>query len=146
MFQIGSPDPIFIVPVIIVKRWYHITMASLECHFISHHRQLDFLFQHIAQVHNADISMFRYRWLFCEEKPLVPDGFPSQRASNTGGASMSWHLILPQHFTLPHDDVIKWIHSPRYWPFVREIQRSPWLPLTKAGDAELWCFLWSAPD
>ena len=24
-----------------------------------------------------------------------------------------------------HDDVIKWTHFPRYWPFVRGIQRSP---------------------
>ena len=24
-----------------------------------------------------------------------------------------------------HDDVIKWKHFPRYWPFVRGIQRSP---------------------
>ena len=24
-----------------------------------------------------------------------------------------------------HDDVIKWKHFPRYWPFVREIHRSP---------------------
>ena len=24
-----------------------------------------------------------------------------------------------------HDDVIKWEHFPRYWPFVREIHRSP---------------------
>ena len=21
-----------------------------------------------------------------------------------------------------------------------------WIPLTKASDAELWCFLWSAPE
>ena len=27
--------------------------------------------------------------------------------------------------TKPHDDVIKWKHFPRYWPFVREIHRSP---------------------
>ena len=26
---------------------------------------------------------------------------------------------------LCHDDVIKWKHFPRYWPFVREIHRSP---------------------
>ena len=26
---------------------------------------------------------------------------------------------------LGHDDVIKWKHFPRYWPFVRGIQRSP---------------------
>ena len=27
--------------------------------------------------------------------------------------------------SLPHDDVIKWKHFPRNWPFVREIHRSP---------------------
>ena len=27
--------------------------------------------------------------------------------------------------TASHDDVIKWKHFPRYWPFVREIHRSP---------------------
>ena len=26
---------------------------------------------------------------------------------------------------LDHDDVIKWKHFPRYWPFVRRIHRSP---------------------
>ena len=43
-----------------------------------------------------------------------------------------------------HDDVIKWKHFPRYWPIVRGIHRSRWIPRTKASDAELWCFLWSA--
>ena len=28
-------------------------------------------------------------------------------------------------FLLSHDDVIKWKHFPRYWPFVRGIDRSP---------------------
>ena len=49
-------------------------------------------------------------------------------------------------FALCHDDVIKWKHSPRYWPFVRGIHRPRWIPLIKASDAELWCFLWSAPE
>ena len=42
-----------------------------------------------------------------------------------------------------HNDVIKWKHFPRYWPFVRGIQR--WLVNSphKANDAELWCFLGS---
>ena len=39
-----------------------------------------------------------------------------------------------------HDDVIKWKHFPRFWPFVRGIHRSRWIPHTKASDAELWCF------
>ena len=45
-----------------------------------------------------------------------------------------------------HDDVIKWKHFPRYWPFVRGIHRSRWIPRTKASDAELWYFLWSASE
>ena len=32
--------------------------------------------------------------------------------------------MLTRSFT-GHDDVIKWKHFPRYWPFVRGIQRSP---------------------
>ena len=45
-----------------------------------------------------------------------------------------------QNFSVPHDDVIKWKHFPRNWPFVRGIHRSRWIPHTKASDAELWCF------
>ena len=44
-----------------------------------------------------------------------------------------------------HDDVIKWNHFPRYWPFVRGIHRSPVNSTHKASHAELWCFLWYAP-
>ena len=33
----------------------------------------------------------------------------------------------------------------RYWPFVQRIIGHRWIPRTKASDAELWCFLWSAP-
>ena len=39
-----------------------------------------------------------------------------------------------------HDGVIKWKHFLRYWPFVRGIHRSRWIPHTKASDAELWFF------
>ena len=31
----------------------------------------------------------------------------------------SWFVVVW------YDDVIKWKHFPRYWPFVREIHRSP---------------------
>ena len=31
---------------------------------------------------------------------------------------------LPSRCLCSHDDVIKWKHFPRYWPFVREIHRS----------------------
>ena len=34
-------------------------------------------------------------------------------------------LYFGWQFTRIHDDVIKWKHFPRNWPFVREIHRSP---------------------
>ena len=56
------------------------------------------------------------------------------------------HLSGANELILLHDDVIKWKHFPRYWPFVRGIHRPRWIPHTKASDAELWCFIWSAPE
>ena len=47
--------------------------------------------------------------------------------------------------TNSHDGVIKLKHFPRYWP-CGEFTAHRWIPLTKAIDAELWCFLWYAPD
>ena len=49
-----------------------------------------------------------------------------------------WHNSI----TWIHDDVIKWKHFLRNWPFVRGIHR--WIPRTKASNAKLWCFHWSA--
>ena len=43
-----------------------------------------------------------------------------------------------------YDDVIKWEHFPRYWPFVWGINRSTGKAPQKASDVEFWCFLWSA--
>ena len=37
--------------------------------------------------------------------------------------SRIWHL--GSLTALDHDDVIKWIHFPRCWPFVRRIHQSP---------------------
>ena len=42
--------------------------------------------------------------------------------------------------SVKYDDVIKWKHFPRYWPFVRGIHHSRWILHTKTSDAELWCF------
>ena len=58
-----------------------------------------------------------------------------------------YHQVPPIRVTcFRHDDVIKWKHFPRTWPFVRGIHRSRWIPNTKASDAELWCFLWSVSE
>ena len=31
-------------------------------------------------------------------------------------------------------------------PLCGEFTGHQWIPLTKASDVELWCFLWSAPE
>ena len=36
-----------------------------------------------------------------------------------------WNMQNSIPLLTPHDDVIKWKHFPRYWPFVRGIHRSP---------------------
>ena len=35
-----------------------------------------------------------------------------------------------------HDDVIKWKHFPRYWPFCGELNSHQWILLTEASNAE----------
>ena len=59
------------------------------------------------------------------------------------GSVSEIYSLLQQPLT--HDDVIKWKHFPRHWPLCGEFTGHRWIPLTKASDAELWCFLWSAP-
>ena len=56
------------------------------------------------------------------------------------------HRNTPFKEPRTHDDVIKLQHFTRYWPFVRGIHRSRWIPRTIASDAELWYFLWSASE
>ena len=51
---------------------------------------------------------------------------------------LTFLMLRPEHAGRNNDDVIKWKHFPRYWPFVWGIHR--WIPLTKASDSGLWCF------
>ena len=55
--------------------------------------------------------------------------------------SVHWHMVVPVH-----DDVIKWKHFPRYWPFVWGIHRWPVNSPHKGQWRGVWCFLWSAPE
>ena len=45
-----------------------------------------------------------------------------------------------------HDDDIKWKHFRVTGHLCREFIGPRWIPHKKASDAELWCFLWSAPN
>ena len=84
--------------------------------------------------------------------------FPAQRASKAEKVSIWWrhHVTLTDwdispfppfdliYFTL-HYDVIKWKHFRVTGPLYGEFTGHLWIPLTKASDAKLWFFLWSAP-
>ena len=50
-----------------------------------------------------------------------------------------WYLIPT------HDDVINWKYFRVTDHLCGEFSGHRWIPLTKASDAELWCFLWSTP-
>ena len=76
---------------------------------------------------------------------LFPDRI--RGSLNTAARCWRWVLYIKSIKSYGHDDVIKWKHFPRYWPFVRGIHRSPVnFTYTKASDAELWCFLWSTSE
>ena len=56
---------------------------------------------------------------------------------------------IPGIVMVVHNDAIKWRHFPRYLPFVRGIHLSPVNSHQKGQwrrHAELWRFLWSAPE
>ena len=57
---------------------------------------------------------------------------------------MTW-----ERFLIPgplHDGVIKWKHFRVTGHLCGEFTGDQWIPRTKASEAELWCFLWSAPE
>ena len=71
--------------------------------------------------HNGPIT--RYVKLRIAHAPGMPGTFPHHRLQMkplVNDSSMH-HGTCVMH----HDDVIKWKHFPRNWPFVREIHRSP---------------------
>ena len=84
---------------------------------------------HKGQWRGASMFSFICAW---------PNGWANNMEHGT------WTREVPCCFSWSHDDVIKWRHFTRYWLFAWGIHR--WIPLTKASDAQLWCFLWSAPQ
>ena len=75
---------------------------------------------------------------------LLLAGISSWTESQYTGAVRDELTHIWRHYY--HDDVIKWKHFPRTSPFVRGIHWDRWIPHTKASDAELLCFRWSASE
>ena len=77
----------------------------------------------------------------------VTGGFPSQRASNAENVSICWRRLTGNTYVTTQP---WWRHQVEPFStslaFVGGIHRSRWIPRTKASDAELLYFLWSAPE
>ena len=56
---------------------------------------------------------------------LFPPWWPSVRINHLSGSFIVQIIINIYTKLVFHDDVIKWKHFPRYWPFVRGIHRWP---------------------
>ena len=93
------------------------------------------------------IFKVQYYWPFCDENPLLTNGFLSQRKSDPESAPISRrHREYSGVTSCKHDDVIKWKHFRVTGHLCGEFTGPRWIPHKKATDAELWCFLWSAPE
>ena len=96
--------------------------------------------------HLASAGLFNPLYDRCDEKQLnvyycwsnTVDALPSEYQVEYEVYADKMHIKVrdscfdlsvqttPGHYRiLQHDDVIKWKHFPRYWPFVRGIHRSP---------------------
>ena len=88
------------------------------------------------------METFSLLLVLCEGNPPVRGGFPTQRpVTRRFGVFLDLRLNKRSH-----DEVMILKHFPRYWPLWGDFTGHRWFPLTKASDAELWCFLWSAPE
>ena len=87
---------------------------------------------------------YRYLRLLSEQRIALSCHFPWSTHLGT-----SFEENIGNVFGLIVNDnqnqIIKWKHFPRYWPFVRGIHRWPVNSPHNGRDAELWCFLWSEP-
>ena len=87
--------------------------------------------------HFRNLRNLRYKWHAI--KNTIPHDRHALSLHCRGGSNKA-------NFIYSQDDVIKWKHFPRNWPFVRGIHRSRLIPHTKVSEAELWSFLWSASE
>ena len=86
-------------------QWRGVLMFSFICAWINgwvNNRDAGDLRRHRARYDAIVMGLYRSR-----KRPNTP-------------VNLHTHV-----YTKTHDDVIKWKHFPRYWPFVRGIHRSP---------------------
>ena len=73
---------------------------------------------------SCHVELDNQSWIFVF--PTLPNLSAHRSADTFYSFEMITDALYGDHVRhRTHDDVIKWKHFPRYWPFVRGIQRSP---------------------
>ena len=76
---------------------------------------------------------------------ILPKLLPELECARTMGHIYIGNWACSTTLPYSNDDVIKWKLFRVTGPLCGEFTGHRWIPLTKASDAELWWFLWSAP-
>ena len=97
--------PLFIHPWINIRYHYHIDKIFIQENYIAL----------LVSTHNSIASTYRSCEYNIRCAHLLHD-LIDYRARKINSRECNYSS---------HDDVIKWKHFPRYWPFVRRIHRSP---------------------
>ena len=90
--------------------------------------------------------MYAYSLSLLNSVPMLSNDNKTRRAVYIILTVYLWYCFWLACLHTSHDDVIKWRHFPRYWPFVWGIHRAPVHYPHKASDAELCCFFWSVSE
>ena len=89
---------------------FHIIIFRADSRFVPSQWETALLCNHVSHCLRASL-----------ESPLI--FFVRNHTDNMYKHDCSW--IFEINHICERDDVIKWKHFPRYWPFVRGIHRSP---------------------
>ena len=141
---------------VIIKWWYGITWIHNERDGVSNHLCLDCSLNRFFRARSKKTSKLHVTGL-CDKGVVTRKMFPfddvimencitpSSCQSKLACHGYCWNPTAKRSIYIHHDDVIKYKHFPRHWPFVRGIHGHRWIPHTKTSDAELWCFLLFMP-
>ena len=107
---------------------------------------------------NIKMSSYQYRKSHCGDKTILRPSYLHNGISYTGkmtslywiGALVIYNPILPLKRVSALYDIMMTSTNGNIFrvtgPLCAEFTGLRWIPRTKASDAELWCFLWSASE
>ena len=88
-------------------------------------------------------AVFEKRFTRWSSSPQLPIAFTKETIISIVAPIVFSESITIHQITWWHH---QWKQFPRYWPLDREFTGHGWIPATKVSNAELWCFLWFAPE